>query len=263
MQIVTLTTDWGTRDFFAGMVKGRLYSLIPDVQVVDITHDIESYNRAQAAFVISNACMEFPEGTIHIIDVDSHESKEHPYMVVEYQKQYFICADNGIAGVVFCDKPDVKVTRIAMYQDSNFFNFPAYNLFCFVAERIAAKAPWSEIGSEGLPLVPVKGLIPLTYPDMVKLYVMYVDSYGNAYLNMLYDDFLKLANNRKMFITAGVVINREIVISDSYYPRSSSIDNDLILTVSATGYLELAKQRDPADEIMGTELGAEVIITFV
>ena len=55
MQLVTLTTDWGNSDFFAGMVKGRLYSLIPDVQVVDITHGIDSFNRNRAAFVVRNA----------------------------------------------------------------------------------------------------------------------------------------------------------------------------------------------------------------
>ncbi|MBR4803585.1 MAG: SAM-dependent chlorinase/fluorinase, partial [Bacteroidales bacterium] len=91
MKLVTLTTDWGTSDFFAGMVKGRLYSLIPDVQVVDITHDIESYNLVKAAFILKNSCFNFPEGTIHIIDVDTYENKDCPYLVVECEKQYYIC----------------------------------------------------------------------------------------------------------------------------------------------------------------------------
>ncbi|MBO4741460.1 MAG: SAM-dependent chlorinase/fluorinase, partial [Bacteroidales bacterium] len=52
MKLVTLTTDWGTSDFFAGMVKGRLYSMIPDVQVIDITHNIEPYNRLKTAFIV-------------------------------------------------------------------------------------------------------------------------------------------------------------------------------------------------------------------
>ncbi len=73
MQIVTLTTDWGYGDYYMGVVKGRLYSTIADVQVVDITHNIRKYDNLSAAFVVKNACFEFPEGTIHIIDVNSYE----------------------------------------------------------------------------------------------------------------------------------------------------------------------------------------------
>ncbi len=55
MQIVTLTTDWGYGDYYMGVVKGRLYSTIADVQVVDITHNIRKYDNLSAAFVVKNA----------------------------------------------------------------------------------------------------------------------------------------------------------------------------------------------------------------
>ena len=94
MQIVTLTTDWGYSDYYIGVVKGRLYSTIEDVNVVDITHNIRKYDLLAAAFVVKNACLEYPEGTIHIIDVDSYETvkkegedRDRSFIAVKYRGQ--------------------------------------------------------------------------------------------------------------------------------------------------------------------------------
>ena len=67
--IVTLTTDWGTQGFFAGMVKGVLVNMVEGIQVVDITHGIEPFNIMAATFVVKHACLGLPAGTVHIIDV--------------------------------------------------------------------------------------------------------------------------------------------------------------------------------------------------
>ncbi|MFM8950092.1 MAG: SAM-dependent chlorinase/fluorinase, partial [Bacteroidota bacterium] len=67
--IITLTTDWGTKDFYVGALKGRLYSLVPDCNVVDISHDIEQFNTIQAAFILRNSWHRFPANSVHIISV--------------------------------------------------------------------------------------------------------------------------------------------------------------------------------------------------
>lgn len=261
MQLVTLTADWGKSDFFAGMVKGRLYSLIPDVQVVDIALDITPYDLRKAAFVVRFGCMDFPEGTIHIIDVDSHETKDRPYVVVKCQNQYYICADNGMAGPIFSGK-EIEVTQITLYQDSNFYTFPAYNLFCFVAAKLAEGAPMDEIG------VPLAGLKP--YPlsshiatsNKVQTYISYIDSYGNAYLNILYDDFAPLVQGRKMFISVGTEYHKEVRIAESYYDSQDYGNGGLVLTVSATGYLEVAQLHNSAERRWLISIGDLVTIEF-
>ena len=104
MQIITLTTDWGLSDYYVGVVKGRLYSMIHDVLVVDITHSICDYDIVKTAFIVKNACCEFPEGSIHIIDVNSYEqgetnySKARPYLAVKHNNQFYICTDDGSEG---------------------------------------------------------------------------------------------------------------------------------------------------------------------
>ena len=144
--IVTLTTDWGYSDFFAGAVKGRLYTDIPNVRVVDITHGIDPFSLRKAIFVVKNGCLSFPPGTIHIIDVCSSQTKEHPFVVVSYAQQYYICTDNGLPHAVFEDQYDKAVVIDGIRWDSDFYTFAARDLFCKVAAMIAADTPIEQLG---------------------------------------------------------------------------------------------------------------------
>ena len=67
MSIITLTTDFGTKDHFVGAVKGAIYSELPDAKIVDITHHISPFNITETAYILKNSYKSFPEGTIHII----------------------------------------------------------------------------------------------------------------------------------------------------------------------------------------------------
>ncbi|MBO4741605.1 MAG: SAM-dependent chlorinase/fluorinase, partial [Bacteroidales bacterium] len=102
----------------------------------------------------------------------------------------------------------------------------------------------------------------LTHEDSMEVQIMYVDSYGNAYLNILYDDFVKILNGRKMRITVGSLVRKKLQISGSYFDSEDYGETGLVLTVSATGYLELALLHNSAEELMGIEVGAKAVIQF-
>ena len=71
MRIITLTTDLGLADHYVASIKGQLYSHLSNVQIVDISHDVQPFNIGEAAYYINNVIEDFPEGTIHFIGVDS------------------------------------------------------------------------------------------------------------------------------------------------------------------------------------------------
>ena len=71
MKIITLTTDWGTKDHHVGALKGLLYNVFPDVLVVDISHEVPRFSIQQAAYLFSNVYRRFPEGTVHIVAVQN------------------------------------------------------------------------------------------------------------------------------------------------------------------------------------------------
>ena len=98
MPIITLTTDFGEKDHFAGAVKGGIYSALDQVRIVDISHSISPFHISEAAYIIQNAYKSFPTGTIHIIGIDSELNPENKHIAVYLDGHYFICADISLIG---------------------------------------------------------------------------------------------------------------------------------------------------------------------
>lgn len=241
--IVTLTTDWGYNDFFAGMVKGRLYSSIPEVRVVDITHGLAPYDLLSAPFMVQNSCMTFPEGTIHIIDVLSEENENQGFVVVYSKGQYFICANNGLPYMVFKDDYD-KVVEINPMWSNESYNFAAYEIFCPVAQKLALGVSIDEIGSEAK-LYEQRLLLYMHSNDLIQTHVFHIDHYGNAYLDIRYNDFIDILNGRRFEISFNLIATiRDVKFAYADCERPS-------LTVSDLGYLEVAMYKGRASDILG------------
>ena len=66
MPIITLTTDFGLKDYYVGLIKGALLSQDSSIQIVDVSHNINVYDIVQGAFILKNCFAEFPVGTTHM-----------------------------------------------------------------------------------------------------------------------------------------------------------------------------------------------------
>ena len=265
MQIVTLTTDWGLSDYYVGIVKGRLYSLLNDVVVVDITHDIDNYNLLRTAFIVKNACFQYPEGTIHIIDVNSFEqgetstSKPRSYVVVKHKNQYYICTDNGLPSMVF-GNDQVEIVEIALFNETDYYTFAALDLFPKVVKMIAESKTIEYVGNkmetffhhvpQRLPIAQNNNTILLTQ-------VIYVDKYGNIFLNIKDYEFNKIRNKRGFKVMVGLKALENISLS-----YADVGIGEPLLTISSSGYLQLALREGSFSSLLGVKMGDSVKITF-
>ncbi|MBQ9638465.1 MAG: SAM-dependent chlorinase/fluorinase [Bacteroidales bacterium] len=258
--IITLTTDWGTKDFFAGMVKGRLLSMVPNARIVDITLELEPHNIPMATFVVRNGCLHFPAGTIHIIDINSVETAQQAFVVVEHNEQFFICTDNGLPYAVF-GKECNRVVRLDVMQDSDYYNFAAYNLFCQVASMLAHGTPLEELGTVVSTLRPST---PLNYVDQgsrLIAHIAYIDSYGNAYLDITHAEFERVRAGRPFTMQMSDHTRDGLSRIASSYDDSGSLAS-AVLTVSATGLLEIAINRNSAEQLLGLHPFDHMIFNF-
>lgn len=259
--IITLTTDWGDRGFFAGMVKGALYSRINNVRVVDIDLGIDPFNTRQASFVVHHACPTFPEGTIHIVDVASTPTADHPFVVIRAAGQYYICCDNGLPSAALGDTIDEAYELIL--PDEGFYNFAAYDVFAPVAAAIANGIPIHELGPlrKQVTYMFLPNYLPMA-DGSYQLYVHHIDSYGNIYLGMTYEEFSRLCGKRAF--TLQVRDKRFHSIRRSYSPKEDGTgDGYQCLTVSATGLLEVALCGSSfIDLVGGIKIGSSVLLTF-
>lgn len=258
MSIVTLISDWGYRDHYIGSVKGTLYRLIPDVNIVDITHEIALHDIIHASFVLKNSYHSFPENTIHLIAVDADATLQKPHAVVKLDNHYFIGADNGIFSLLSNKKPQ-KVIQLDIYQEGNFFTFPERDIFCRAAAEIIKGTPIEKLGNEVEDVKQLQFFQPVINQDRIKAKVIHIDAYHNLITNLDAETFQSVRKGRNFqihFYNGQFTVDS---ISDSY----SDVSEATILAVfSSEGYLEIALNKGKASELLGMELDSPVIIDF-
>ena len=247
MAIITLTSDWGTKDHYVGAVKGTILKALPDASIIDITHDIPPFDLNQAAFIIRNFYKNFPEGSIHILAVNTEASIRYPHTLVKYKGHYFIGADNGIFSLIF-DEPPELIIDLDVIQDSDYFTFPTRDVFVKVACHIASGKPPEKLGHVKKEVLQKISFRPVIQGDLIKGQVIYVDNYENAFTNITEKLFYSATKGRKFAITFRTAKYRITQISKSYQDVP---EGEMLALFSSSGHLEIAMNKGNAASLLG------------
>ena len=94
--IITLMTDFGLRDHYVAAMKGVILSICPDARIIDVTHEVSSYEVAEAAYLLSQTWSCFPKKTVHVVVVDPGVGSMRRPILAELDGQRFIAPDNGV-----------------------------------------------------------------------------------------------------------------------------------------------------------------------
>lgn len=258
MALITLTSDWGKKDHYAGMVKGTILSKIPGAIIVDIAHDIPHYNLNSASFVLKNSFRAFPAGTIHIIDIVADATIEMPHVVVVYDGHYFIGTDNGIFSLIFDHEPE-QIFEIDLIQDTDTFTFSARDIFIIVAQHIVEGKPLSEVGPVRNKLTTKISLKPVTSATLIKGHVIFIDSYENVFTNITRDIFFNVSQKRPFLITFGPSRYKVSKISQSY---KDVAEGEIMALFSSTSHLQIAVSMGNAAGLLGLKIDDSVRVEF-
>lgn len=202
MPIITLTTDFGIKDHFIANIKGAILTELPQVNIVDISHQISPFNILEAAYIIQNSYKSFPLGTIHIIGVDSELNPENKHLVVKFEGQYFICADNGIMSMACLNIEPEKIVEINIH-DKLISNFSVLDVFVKVACHISRGGKLEVIGKSIDKIKSVKNLTPFINESKNQIIgnVIYIDNYGNVITNITKPFFREISKSREFEIS--------------------------------------------------------------
>ena len=211
MAIITLTTDFGTKDYFVAAVKGAIYSTLPEAKVIDITHKVSPFHIMEAAYIVQNAYKNFPKGSIHIVGIDSELHPENKHLAIALDGHYFICADNGLMGLVTSLFKPEKIVEINIH-DTTKTNFPVLDVFVAVACHIVRGGTLGVIGKEIEEIKTFKGITPITNVSDRQIVgnVIYIDNYGNLVTNITKKLFEEVGKGREFKITARSAVFTQI-----------------------------------------------------
>jgi len=258
MSIITLTTDFGTKDHFVGAIKGTIYSELPDARIVDISHHVSPFNITETAYILKNAYKSFPEGSIHIVGVDSELSFENNHIALLLDNHYFICPDNGIISLLASEINPEKIVEINIH-DRIETSFPVLDVFVKVACHIARGGTLEVIGKITPDYTKMIELQPKISNDATSIYgnVIYIDNYGNVICNISKKLFQDIGKGRNFEINANKysfdkIYNKYSEIVDFSLPKEQrQKDGSKLALFNSADYLEIALYRSNLDTVGG------------
>lgn len=274
MSIITLTTDFGHKDYFVGALKGKILSELKEAIIVDISHEIDLFNTLEASYCIESAYSSFPKGTIHIIGIDSERVEDTQHIALQWDDHFFICADNGILNALLQKKVAQKIVAINIHDRLN-NNASDMDVFIAVACHIARGGLLNVVGKEIAELKSVNTTSTSVSDDLTLLkgQIVYIDSFGNCVTNISQKQFLDVARNRAFEIQ---VKNKKFTRIHKNYSDFQIIENkqlkdfvgNFLALFNENGFLEIAiyksnpKTVGSASTLLGLEFRDTIIINF-
>lgn len=200
--IVTLTTDFGTDDYFVGSVKGVLLGYRPDLQIIDITHQVPPHDIVSAAFIIKEAYRYFPLESVHLVVVDPGVGTDRKKIIVSHRSHTFVAPDNGVLTYI------TRMAGSAVYEvrDTPFFQFktsPTFagrDHFAPLAAFLAQGDAPEKFGKKTDDYCRLEALFPEERSGRYAGKIVYIDRFGNAITNFTERELERTASREKAAI---------------------------------------------------------------
>lgn len=257
MAIITLTTDLGYKDFYQAALKGSILNTLPNVNIIDITHEIEAFNISRAAFILKNCFYYFPKGTVHLIGIDTVYSESNKYLALKYRDHFFVGSDNGIFSLIFEEAPQ-EIVEINIMQDLKFLHFPLADIFVKAACHLASGKPLKEIGINTDEIEERMNLHPVIEKNQIKGSVIFVDSYENVVTNVTKEIFTKVQNGRNFTL----YFKRNESINQLSWHYNEVPEGEKLCLFGISNHLEIAINKANASGLLGLHNGDIIRIEF-
>ncbi len=255
-RIVTITSDFGWKDYYLAIMKGAILTQVPEVNLVDITHEIENYDIVHAAFVVQNTWKSFPAGTIHIISVNDFGNPSQTFLAIKQSEHYFLGPDNGIFSLVFPEAP--AETFQLPFPRTAVSPFPLKEVYANAVAHIHQNLPFHDIGSPLTNIVKRLSFQPVITPSRIQGTVIHIDNYENAIVNIRKDLFERVGHGRSF----SILFKRHDPIRQLNERYQDVPIGEVLSFFNSAGYLEIAINMGKASSLLDLKLEDSVQIDF-
>ncbi len=257
--IVTLLTDFGRQDVYVGVMKGAIATINPNLQVIDLTHDIPPQNIAAARFCLLNAYGYFPSNTVHVAVVDPGVGSQRRGVAIAFEDGFVVCPDNGLCSGILEQKSAIAAVELTNSQywrtRHPSSTFHGRDIFAPVGAHLANGIPLRALGNKINP----DSLIKLSLPSIQKSSgeiigcIQYIDRFGNLISNIPG----KLVRNRSW----------QAVVKDITLASGMTYSNvklgTAIAIVGSHGWVEIAVNGGNAQQQLQLKLESKIKIKFL
>ncbi|MBC8412732.1 MAG: SAM-dependent chlorinase/fluorinase [Nitrospira sp.] len=264
--LITLTTDFGLKDPFVGLLKGVILGINPNAKIIDLSHKIQPHNIFEASHVLAMSYDYFPPATINLAVVDPGVGGSRRPILVITENHYFIGPDNGIFTNIFNKYETSHFFKVIHITASHYFRpmkgttFHGRDIFAPVAAYMSKGLEPDKLGE------PITDYIKLDIPrcsltadNELKGEIVSADHFGNAISNISFEELAGLGSAVEMHMLKAVYKGQELQIVNSY---SENIEDGLAAIVNSFGHIELFANQKSAALIFDIKIGDSVIISL-
>jgi len=254
MAIVTFLSDFGDKDYYVPAVKAKMLAVNPQLNIVDISHAINSFDLAHAAFVLRSVFRDFPKGTVHLVAMNTTGSITHGYIGVKLEDHIFIGPNNGIISLLADKDPGILVQFADIHLKDT--TFPAKDILAPIAAKVASGAAIHDFGG---PLTNFRKLMSRRAKatrEQIIGHVQRVDCYGNLLTNINREVFEQL-NPGKFSIEFG----RE-KLTKLYNGYDQVEPGDCFAFFNSLGQLEIGINHGHGGDLLGLKYDSVIYVNF-
>ncbi len=273
--LITLTTDFGTRDAYVGTMKGVMMSIAWDTQFIDITHAIPPQDVQYAAYVLWNALPYFPASTVHLVVVDPGVGTPRRAIAARTPWGLMVGPDNGVFSYVWAATPPgriVSLTNTRYHRDEVSQTFHGRDIFAPAAAYLASGVPLADLGPD------VDDPILLPKPKLsvesngIRGEVLAIDHFGNIITSigrfcrvgdiLTLDGEFDYMDAFSFYVSEGCVVASGRVIGSIRLTYGDVAPGDVLALIGSSGMLEIAVNQGHAASVLDLDVGDTVDVQF-
>jgi S-adenosylmethionine hydrolase len=258
--LITLTSDFGFKDSFVGIMKGVIAGINPKVGVVDLTHGIPALDVLAGALTLRHSIRYFPRGTIHVAVVDPGVVSTRRPLLIECDGSYLIGPDNGLLSLAVGDKKPNRVVHLsnpAYHLQPTSATFHGRDVFAPAAAHLSRGVPISSFGEKLETYDQLALPKPIRDKNEINGEIIYIDNFGNLFTNIEEHDLTELAAKRFEIVLGAVRI-------PGHAPNyAATAAGDFVAVVNSWGLLEIAVYCGNARQNSGAKVGDKVKVIIL
>lgn len=256
--IITLTTDFGYRDYYVSAMKAVILSKCPKVRLVDVSHDILPQDIMAGAWILRNSAFLYPKGTIHLAVVDPGVGTKRKPIAVETKGHYFVGPDNGIFSLLssYTELNAFEILHDDIMKQTISSTFHGRDIFAPAAAMLANGMPIHELGKPIEEINSYRWASPISDDEGIQGWVVHIDTYGNLITNIP-EELLEKCKSQPFKIYVGTTI-----INSTVSTFSDVTDGETVALIGSAGTLEICVNKGSASEMLSVYKGAPVSVVF-
>ena len=256
--LITLLTDFGTRDAYVGSLKGVILSLNPEVRLVDLSHEVGPQDIQAGAFMLAEVAACFPPGTIHLAVVDPGVGSRRRALAARCRGHYWVGPDNGLFHLIFNHAPDLAMVSLenpAYFRPQVSATFHGRDIFAPVAAHLSLGVDLDDFGPRIANPVSLAFPEPEIGPETIQGEIISVDRFGNLISNIPAGVVTSQRGERDWRLEAGPLILKGLART-----YADAAPGEFLALAGSHGFIEIACAMDNAAHRLQAGVGLTVSI---